>query len=85
MALIKTSIYISCTPTDASHVLGLNDIWYSSASEKALLLFGRRRTGAGNRLSTDSIEMANMIVKQLTHQTDLALLETAFTEEANSF
>ncbi len=73
------------TPTDASHVLGTTNVWDRAAAEKALLLFGRRRIGAGTRLSTDPIHMANLIVKQLTQQTSLALLEAAFAEEDDDF
>ncbi len=69
------------TPSDASHVLGKVDAWDRSAAEKALTLFGRRRTGAGNALATDPRVVARTIVDQLTHQTALALLETAFEEE----
>ena len=73
------------TPSDASHVLGRVDVWDSEAAEKALLLFGRRRTGAGNVLSRDANEIAQMIVDRLTHQTGLALLEAAFAEEDLDF
>lgn len=73
------------TPSDASHVLGRLDEWDGAAAEKALVLFGRRRTGAGERLSTDPRHMAQMIVDQLTHQTGLALLECALAEEENGF
>ena len=73
------------TPSDASHVLGRVDVWDSKVAEKALLLFGRRRTGAGNVLSRDAFAIANMIVDRLTHQTGLALLEAAFAEEDMDF
>lgn len=73
------------TPSDASHVLGLADVWDSAAAQKALALFGRRRTGAGDRLAAEPIAMARMIVARLEHQTALALLETAFAEEETSF
>lgn len=73
------------TPSDASHVLGSVDAWDAEAAEKALLLFGRRRTGAGNMLASDAKDMAQIIVDQLTEQTVLALLETAFSEEAEGF
>ena len=73
------------TPSDASHVLGRLDAWDTSAAEKALLLFGRRRTGAGNVLTRDARVMARMIVDRLTHQTGLALLEAAFAEEDMAF
>ena len=73
------------TPSDASHVLGRVDVWDKAAAEKALGLFGRRRTGSGNMLSDDPQVIAQMIVDQLTHQTGLALVETAFAEEEQSF
>jgi len=69
------------TPSDASHVLGRLDAWDSEAAEKALTLLARKRTGSGNRVTDGPKEMAQMIVDQLTHQTSLALLETAFAEE----
>ncbi|MDV4144575.1 hydantoinase/oxoprolinase family protein [Shimia sp. FJ5] len=73
------------TPSDASHVLGTVAAWDKEAAEKALLLFGRRRTGSGNRLAPEAEDMARIIVDQLTEQTVLALLETAFAEEGEAF
>ncbi len=73
------------TPTDASHVLGRVLVWDAGAARKAVQLFGRRRTGAGNMMSTSEDAVAQMIVDQLTDQTVLALLETAFGEEAADF
>lgn len=73
------------TPSDASHALGLADAWDRGAAEKALALFGRRRTGAGDRLAAEPVVMARMIVERLEHQTALALLETAFAEEETGF
>ena len=73
------------TPSDASHMLGRVAVWDGDAAQKALRLFGRRRTGAGNMLTDDPAQLAQMIVDRLTHQTVLALLETAFEEESDSF
>lgn len=73
------------TPSDASHVMRRVMEWDASAARKALLLFGRRRTGSGTVLSTSEDDVAQMIVDQLTHQTALALLETAFAEEEVAF
>ena len=73
------------TPSDASHVLGYTDAWDKDAAEKALLLFGRRRTGAGVVLSTNAHDLAQRIVDQLTYQTTIALLEAAFGEEEVDF
>jgi N-methylhydantoinase A/oxoprolinase/acetone carboxylase beta subunit len=73
------------TPSDASHVLGRVLEWDAGAARKALQLFGRRRTGSGTVLSNSEEDVADMIVDQLTHQTALALLETAFGEEEEPF
>lgn len=71
------------TPSDASHMLGITSSWDKEAAEKALILFGRRRTGAGEVLSRDPLVLAQMIKDRLTYQTCLALLETAFAEEGD--
>lgn len=73
------------TPSDASHVLGTLAAWDREAAEKTLALLGRKRTGAGETLAQDPAVMARMIVDQLTEQTSLALLETAFAEEGAAF
>ncbi|MDP2494323.1 hydantoinase/oxoprolinase family protein [Shimia thalassica] len=73
------------TPSDASHALGNADTWDREAAEKALALFGRRRTGAGMMLAPEPKVIAQIIVDQLTQQTMLALLETAFAEEEDDF
>ncbi|MFC6635986.1 hydantoinase/oxoprolinase family protein [Sulfitobacter sp. JBTF-M27] len=73
------------TPSDASHVLGRVMEWDAGAARKALQLFGRRRTGSGTVLSNTEEDVAQMIVDRLTHQTSLAMLETAFAEEERGF
>ena len=73
------------TPSDASHVLGASQLWDRGAAQKALSVFGRRRTGAGQRLAKNPQDMADMIIDQLTRQTSTALLDVAFAEEAQSF
>ena len=69
------------TPSDAAHVLGLSDSWDKAAAEKALALFARRRTGAGQRIATSASDIARMIVDQLTAQTVDCLLQAAFAED----
>jgi N-methylhydantoinase A/oxoprolinase/acetone carboxylase beta subunit len=69
------------TPSDASHVAGLVDAWDADAAEKALTLFARRRTGAGQRIALDALAMARMIIDQLTAQTVDCLLRSAFAED----
>lgn len=73
------------TPSDASHVLGWTQAWDRDAAEKALTVFARRRIGSGNRAAQDAQALARMIVDQLTEQTALTLLETAFAEEGDDF
>ena len=73
------------TPSDASHVLGHCDDWDKDAAHKALTLFARQVTGAGQPYAATAPEAAQAIVDQLTHQTSLALLETAFAEESDAF
>ena len=73
------------TPSDASHVLGLQSGWDSGAAQKALELMARKRTGAGTSLAEDAEGLARIIIDRLTYQTGLALLETAFAEDAHDF
>ncbi|WP_343078793.1 hydantoinase/oxoprolinase family protein [Ostreiculturibacter nitratireducens] len=70
------------TPSDASHALGLMDSWDASAAEKGLRLFARKRESSGERIATDAVAMAQLIVDRLTEQTVECLLETAFAEDA---
>ena len=69
------------TPSDASHVLGRLEAWDGAASEKAVRLLGRRRTGAGERFAPDAATLAGQIIDQLTSQTVDCLLEAAFDED----
>lgn len=69
------------TPSDASHVLGRLDAWDGAASEKALRLLAKRRTGAGERFATGPQVLAQSVIDQLTQQTVDCLLEAAFGED----
>ena len=69
------------TPSDASHALGLMADWDAEAAFKGLSLLAKQRIGTGDRLSTGPETLAQSIIDQLTKQTSLALLETAFIEE----
>ncbi len=73
------------TPSDASHVLGRLNEWDREAARKALELFARKRVGSGDLLAKSPEFLAQMIVDQLTEQTALTLLETAFAEEHEEF
>lgn len=73
------------TPSDASHVLGRVEAWDTSAAEKALTLFARRRMGSGDRVASGASVMAQMIVDQLTDQTVDCLLQAAFAEDGRNW
>ncbi|CAD0184707.1 Acetophenone carboxylase gamma subunit [Ruegeria sp. THAF57] len=73
------------TPSDASQVLGRLTSWDTQAAQKALELVARKRVGTGDVLASTPEKLAEMIVSQLTEQTALTLLETAFAEEAEDF
>ncbi len=73
------------TPSDASHVLGRVEAWDADAARKALELVARKRVGSGDMLAATPEHLALMIIDQLTEQTSLTLLETAFAEEADDF
>lgn len=69
------------TPSDASHVVGGLSDWDGAAAEKALILFGRKRSGRGERIAPEAGQMARAIIAQLTAQTVDCLLEAAFAED----
>lgn len=73
------------TPSDASHVLGRVEAWDTDAARKALDLVARKRVGSGDMLAATPEHLAQMIIDQLTEQTSLTLLETAFAEEVDDF
>ncbi len=73
------------TPSDAAHALGLVEVWDRAAAEKALVLFGRRRNGKGERIAPEAEAMARRIVDQVTAQTVDCLLEAAFAEDGRDW
>lgn len=73
------------TPSDAAHVLGLVADWDGAAADKALTLFARRRTGAGERIAKDAATLAQRIVDQVTGQTVDCLLQAAFAEDGHDW
>ena len=73
------------TPSDASHVLGIQDGWDRLAADKALRLFARQRTGNGERLAASPEILAQRAVDQLVQQTSEALLVSAFSEDASDW
>lgn len=72
---------VGLTPSDASHALGLMADWDSDAAIKGLTILAKQRIGSGDRLAVGPKPLAQAIISQLTKQTSLALLETAFAGE----
>lgn len=79
------AMFAGVTPSDASHVLGMQDGWDALAADKALRLFSRQRTGAGERLAAGAEPLARMILDRLTVQTAEALLTVAFDEDGDDW
>ncbi|MBQ2261577.1 MAG: hydantoinase/oxoprolinase family protein [Loktanella sp.] len=73
------------TPSDAAHVLGLQEGWDKDAAAKALTLFARRRTAAGKQIAVAAEGLAQMIIDQLTTQTVDCLLQAAFAEDGHDW
>jgi N-methylhydantoinase A/oxoprolinase/acetone carboxylase beta subunit len=73
------------TPSDASHALGRLAAWDSAAAEKALILFGRKRNGRGERIAAGAAVMAQQIIDRLTAQTVDCLIEAAFAEDSRDW
>ena len=69
------------TPSDAAHVSGLATQWDADAAHKALTLFARKRSGAGERLAASAEALADRIIAQLHQQSVESLLEVAFGED----
>ena len=81
--LLAQGLVMHCavTPSDASHVLNRVDAWDKLAAKKALELFARQRTGAGELLAKSADDLALKVIDQLTEQTSEVILETAFGED----
>ena len=69
------------TPTDAALILGKYDAANLDAATIGAKLMARQRTGAGRPQAADANAFAAMVAEQLTVQTALALLDSAFAHE----
>ncbi|WP_166416838.1 hydantoinase/oxoprolinase N-terminal domain-containing protein [Cochlodiniinecator piscidefendens] len=73
--------FSALTPSDSSHVLKRMNVWDQKAADKAAELFARRRVNTGDRIASSAQQLAQMVIDQLTEQTALTLLESAFEED----
>ena len=71
----------SFTPTDASHVLGLQHDGDRAIAEMAADLFARRRDRLGRPIAADGRELASMTVDGLVRRSAEAVLAAAFVRD----
>ena len=69
------------TPTDAAHVVGLQNNYDRSAAEKAATLFARSRDRMGKSLAADGRELAQLTIDTLVRLSAEAVLSAAFAYE----
>jgi N-methylhydantoinase A/oxoprolinase/acetone carboxylase beta subunit len=66
------------TPSDAALILNKFDTYDRDAAIKGAELMARQRNGAGNPQAQDATHFADMVLKCLTVQSALALMDSAF-------
>lgn len=69
------------TPTDAAHVIGLQDTYDRSAAVKAAEVFARHRDRMGKALAADAQELARLTVDTLVRCSAEAVLAAAFAHD----
>ncbi|NTS30857.1 hydantoinase/oxoprolinase family protein [Phyllobacterium sp. BT25] len=69
------------TPSDACHVLGLQDNWNAEAARYGAILYARRKDGAGRSLCDTPEEVAHRTYDALIRRSSEVVLETAFAED----
>ncbi len=69
------------TPTDAAHVMGLQNNYDRSAAVKAATLFARSRDRMGKSLAADGQEIATLTIDTLVRLSAEAVLSAAFAHD----
>lgn len=69
------------TPTDASHVLGLQHTYDTSAARKAATLFARGRDRMGKAIAPDADTIASITIDTLVRRSAEAVLAAAFVND----
>lgn len=72
---------VGFTPSDAAHVLALQDNWNRPAAELGASLFARRRDGRGQSVASDGAAMSRRVLAALTRRSAEVILETGFAED----
>lgn len=69
------------TPSDACHVLGLQNNWNAEAARFGAILYARRKDGAGRPLCDTPEEVAHRTYDALIRRSSEVVLETVFAED----
>jgi N-methylhydantoinase A/oxoprolinase/acetone carboxylase beta subunit len=69
------------TPSDACHVLGLQDNWNVEAARYGAILYARRKDGAGRPLCDTPEEVSHRTYDALIRRSSEVVLETVFAED----
>lgn len=69
------------TPTDAAHVLGLQDTYDARAARKAAELFSRSRDRLGKRIAPDAVQMSELVVRAVVRRSAEVVLAAALEHD----
>ncbi len=69
------------TPSDACHVLGLQNNWNAEAARYGAILYARRKDGAGRPLCDTPEEVSRRTYDALIRRSSEVVLETVFAED----
>jgi N-methylhydantoinase A/oxoprolinase/acetone carboxylase beta subunit len=69
------------TPSDAAHVLGLQENWDAGTAALGALLFARKRDGRGKAIAESAESLSAGVLKALTRRSAEAILQTAFDHD----
>jgi N-methylhydantoinase A/oxoprolinase/acetone carboxylase beta subunit len=72
------------TPTDAAHVLGMQDTYHRGAAELAAAVVARRRDRLGRAIGADARALAELTVATLQRRSAEAVLTAAFVHDGLS-
>ena len=78
----------SFTPTDAAHVTGSFTSFDSEAAELGARLMARQKTGLGEALASEALDIAQLTLAELARQSAMRIMDAALAEDGhgeNSF
>jgi len=72
---------VGLTPSDAAHVLTLQDNWDRVAANMGAQLFARKRDGRGNPVAASANQLSETILDAVKRKSAEAIFQTAFDED----